>query len=87
MLAAALVTRYSPDDPRLKIPIAKAKICLPEIVRQWGQVQIMGGGDKLTCSALIKPGRYTRDCTFIKVCSNLWVESLVAPLKPLIESV
>ena len=32
MLAVALVTRYSPNDPWLKIPIAKAKICLPGIV-------------------------------------------------------
>ena len=37
---------YSPDDPQLKILIAKAKICLLGLIQQWGQIQIMGGGDK-----------------------------------------
>ena len=44
-LAAALVTRYSPDDPWMKIPIATASRHILACVHQWGQAQIHGGGD------------------------------------------
>lgn len=66
-LAAALVTRYSPDDPRMKISIAVASKYVPASVRQWGQVCIRDGGDRFKCRALLKGQRDTRDCTYVKV--------------------
>ena len=66
-LAAALVTRYSPDDPRMKISMATVSKHVPASVRQWGQVQIRGGGDRFKCRTLLKGQRHTRDCTYVKV--------------------
>jgi len=67
-LAAALVTRYSPDDdPRMKVPVAIASKYVPASVRQWGQGQIGGGGDRFKCRALLKGQGHSRDCTYIKV--------------------
>ena len=51
-LAAALITRYSPDDPRMKISVATASKHVPTSVRQWGQAQIRDGGDRFKCHAL-----------------------------------
>ena len=66
-LAAALVTRYSPDDPQMKIPIKTASKYVPVIVHQWGQAQIRDGGDRFKCRALLKGQRHARDCTYVKV--------------------
>ena len=70
-LAAALVTRYSPDNPRMKISIATASRHVPTRVRQWGQAQIRGGGDRFKCRALLKGQRHARDCTYVKVSTPL----------------
>jgi len=66
-LAAALVTRYSPDDPRMKISIATASKYVPTSVRQWGQAQIRNEGDRFKCRALLKTQAHSRDCTYVKV--------------------
>ena len=66
-LAAALVTRYSPDDPRMKISITTASKYVPASIRQWGQAQIRDGGDRFKCRVLLKGQRHTRDCTYVKV--------------------
>jgi hypothetical protein len=66
-LAIALVTRYSPDDPRMKISMATASKCVPESVCQWGQAQIRNGGDRFKCRALLKGQKRARDCTYVKV--------------------
>lgn len=66
-LAVALVTRYSPDDPRMKISVSTASKYIPVSVRQWGQAQIRDGGDRFKCRALLKGRRHTRDCTHVKV--------------------
>jgi len=66
-LAAALVTRYSPDDPRMKISIATVSKYVPASVCQWGQVQIRDGGDRFKCHALLKGQAHSRDCTYVKV--------------------
>jgi len=67
-LAAALVTRYSPDDnPRMKVSVATASKYVPASVRQWGQGQIGGGGDRFKCRALLKGQGHARDCTYVKV--------------------
>ena len=66
-LALALVTRYSPDDPRIKISVGTASKYIPASVRQWGQVQIRDGGDRFKCRALLKGRKRTRDCTYVKV--------------------
>ena len=66
-LAATLVIRYSPDDPRKKISIATASKHVPTSIRQWGQAQIRNSGDRFKCCALLKGQRHTRDCTYVKV--------------------
>jgi hypothetical protein len=66
-LAAALVTRYSPDDPRMKISMKTASKYVPTSVHQWGQAQIRDEGDHFKCRALLKSQRYACDCTYIKV--------------------
>ena len=66
-LTAALITRYSPDDPRMKISVATASKHVPTSVHQWGQAQIHDGGDRFKCRALLKGQRHTCDCTFVKV--------------------
>ena len=66
-LAAALVTRFSPDDPQMKISMATASRHIPSDIFQWGQAQICGGGDRFKCRVLLKSQRYTRDCTYVKV--------------------
>jgi hypothetical protein len=66
-LAAALVTRYSPDNPQMKISIATASKYVPQSVSQWGQAQIRGGGDRFKCRALLKGRQHARDCTYVKV--------------------
>lgn len=76
-LAAALVTRYSPDDPRHKISIATASKYVPDSIRQWGQVQICGGGDRFKCGALLKNQKHSRDCTYVKVCRFLFTKDPV----------
>ena len=70
-LAATLVTRYSPDDPQKKISIATASKHVPASVRQWGQAQIRGGGDRFKCHVLLKGQRHSRNCTFVKVGVSL----------------
>ena len=66
-LAATLVTRYSPDDPQMKISMATASKYIPASVHQWGQAQIRDGGDRFKCHALLKGQRRTRDCTYVRV--------------------
>lgn len=66
-LAAALVTRYSPDNPPTKISIATASKYVPTSVCQWGQGHIRNGGDRFKCRGLLKGQRCARDCTYVKV--------------------
>ena len=66
-LTTALVTRYSPDDPRMKISMTTASRYVPASVCQWGQAQVCDGGDRLKCRALLKGQKHARDCTYIKV--------------------
>ena len=66
-LAAALVTRYSPDDPQMKISIATTSRHVPTSLYQWGQAQVRGGGDRFKCRALLKDQRWVHDCTYVKV--------------------
>jgi hypothetical protein len=66
-LAMALVTRYSPSDPQMKISMATASKYVPASVRQWGQAQIHDGGDRFKCRAMLKGQTRTRDCTYVKV--------------------
>ena len=66
-LAAALVTRYSPDNPLMKISIATASKYVPMSVHQWGQGHIRGGGDWFKCCGLLRGQRHARDCTYVKV--------------------
>ena len=66
-LAAALVTRYSPNNLQMKISIATASRHVPARVHQWGQAQIHGGGDRFKCRALLKDQKCVRDCTYVKV--------------------
>lgn len=66
-LAAALVTRYSPDNPHMKISMATASKYIPTSVHQWGQAQIHHGGDCFKCRALLKGQSHARDCTYVKV--------------------
>ena len=66
-LAMALVTRYSPNDPSMKISIATASKYVPTNTRQWGQAQIGNGGDRFKSRALLKGRNHTRDCTYVKV--------------------
>lgn len=68
-LAMALVTRYSPDDPSMKISMATASKYVPTNVRQWGQVQIRDGGDRFKSRAMLKGQKRARDCTYVKVSS------------------
>ena len=63
----ALVTRYSPDDPQMKISMNTASKYVPTSVRQWGQAKICNGGDQFKCRALLKGQRQARDCTYVKV--------------------
>jgi len=77
-LAATLVTRYSPDDPRMKISMGTASRHVPAHVHQWGQAQIRGGGDRFKSRALLKGQRHVRDCTYIKVSIPLFLH-LVYP--------
>ena len=72
-LAAALVTRYSPDNPQTKISVATASKHIPTSVRQWGQAQVCDGGDWFKCCALLKGQRHTRDCTYVKVSVPLFL--------------
>ena len=69
-LAATFVTRYSPNDPRMKISIATASKYIPVSVDQWGQGQIRGGGDQFKCRTLLKGQRHVRDCTYVKVSTS-----------------
>ena len=66
-LTMALVTRYSPDDPWMKVLIATTSKYVPASVRQWGQAQIRDGGDRFKCCAMLKGQRCTCDCTYMKV--------------------
>jgi hypothetical protein len=66
-LAAALVTRYSPDDPQMKILMTTTSKYIPESIHQWGQPQIRDGGDWFKCRALLKGQGHARDCTYVKV--------------------
>jgi hypothetical protein len=72
-IAAALVTRYSPDDPQMKISMTTASKYVPASVCQWGQAQIRDGGDRFKCRALLKGQRHTRDCTYVKVSMSLFL--------------
>ena len=79
-LAAALVTRYSPDDPRMKISMATASKYIPTSVHQWGQAQIRNGGDRFKCRAMLKGQRHARDCTYVKVSTTRPVFAHRVPL-------
>lgn len=69
-LAAMLVTRYSPDDPQMKISMATASKHIPARVCQWGQVQICNGGNRFKGCALVKGQRYARNCSYVKVSTS-----------------
>ena len=66
-LAAALVTRYSPDGPQMKISMVTASRHIPASLCQWGQAQVCGGGDQFKCHALLKGQQWVCDCMFVKV--------------------
>lgn len=73
VLIKALITRYSPLQGR-KIPAFNARKCIPtEAVLQWGRVQIPEGGDRMCCRKMIKPGSFSRDCTYVRVGSTMIV--------------
>lgn len=78
-LAAMLVTRYSPDDPHMKISMTTASKYVPISVRQWGQAQIRGGGDRFKCRALLKGKRHVRDCTYVKVSASQFIPYHILP--------
>ena len=69
-LAATLVTRYSPDNPQMKILMATTSKYVPTSVHQWGQAQICDGGDRFKCCALLKGKRHICDCTYVKVSAS-----------------
>ena len=89
VLVKALITRYSPLQGR-KISAFDARKCIPtEAVLQWGRVQIPEGGDRMCCHKMIKPGSFSRDCTYVRVCLTIIVShspsdsmSLVCSTKP-----
>jgi hypothetical protein len=66
-LAAALVTRYSPDYPQMKILMTTTSKYIPESIHQWGQVQICDRGDWFKCRVLLKGQGRAHDCTYVKV--------------------
>ena len=66
-LMAALVTRYSPNDPQRRILIATALKYIPASVHQWGQAHIHDSGNHFECCRLLKGQQHTHDCTHVKV--------------------
>ena len=66
-LAAALVTRYSPNNPQMKILMATASKYIQKSVCQWGQAQIRNGGNWFKCRVLLKGQKHTCDSTYVKL--------------------
>ena len=66
-LAMALVTRYSPDEPSMKISMATTSKYVPTSTRQWGQAQIGNRGDRFKSRALLKGQKHTHNCTYVKM--------------------
>ena len=63
-----LITRYSPlNGPKIPVSVARRFVSETEEFPHWGRLQIMNGGDRISCRAIGKHRSDARDSTYIRV--------------------